>query len=474
MGTDSSKAVKAGIGYTIGNYLIKGLTFLTIPIFSRLLSTAEYGEYNSFVAYETILFVLIGVVLHGSYKNAKYEFKEAYNSYVSTTLLFIVANTAFFLVIANVFSAPLQSILGLDQWSINLLVLYSFSTAIINCYTSYLSLEYQYRNFILVSFINAVSTIGVSILLMLSVFDENRYMGRVIGTVVPVLLISLFLIVSFWKKSRPRDCVKHLKWGLNYSLPLVPHGLSQVVLTQFDRIMIRKLVGAAETGIYSFAYNIFAIVNITTNSLGTVWEPWFFEKMHNNERENIKKVSSLYALGMLVFSAMVILAAPEIIMILGTSEYYMSVYCVVPIVAGGYFAFLYNIPACVEYFYGKTKFIALGTMSAAAINIVLNYVFITQFGYIAAAYTTLISYIAYFVFHYIVAWKIEGKCLFDTRVIVFCGICMVAINFFGIAMIPYWFIRWGAVILLGVIAIIVEEKHMGLIKKVLKGDKYVK
>ena len=50
----NSKAVKAGIGYTIGNYLIKGLSFLTIPIFTRLLSTEDYGIVNIFGAYENI------------------------------------------------------------------------------------------------------------------------------------------------------------------------------------------------------------------------------------------------------------------------------------------------------------------------------------------------------------------------------------------------------------------------------------
>lgn len=38
--------LKAGLGYTIGNYMIKGLTFFSIPIFARLLSPDNYGIYN--------------------------------------------------------------------------------------------------------------------------------------------------------------------------------------------------------------------------------------------------------------------------------------------------------------------------------------------------------------------------------------------------------------------------------------------
>ena len=70
----SDKVIKAGIGYTIGNYLLKGLSFLSVPVFSKLLSTTEYGRYSTFVAYEAILFVLIGAAIHSSYKNARYKY----------------------------------------------------------------------------------------------------------------------------------------------------------------------------------------------------------------------------------------------------------------------------------------------------------------------------------------------------------------------------------------------------------------
>ena len=69
-----SKVLKAGVGYTIGNYLLKGLSFLTVPVFSRLLSPADNGVFNTYLAYQTILFLLVGMALHTSLKNAKYRY----------------------------------------------------------------------------------------------------------------------------------------------------------------------------------------------------------------------------------------------------------------------------------------------------------------------------------------------------------------------------------------------------------------
>ncbi|NRO16984.1 hypothetical protein IMAU40093_01475 [Lactobacillus helveticus] len=52
----NNKVLKAGFGYTIGNYLLKGLSFVSIPIYTRLLSTSSYGAFNNFLTYEKYIF----------------------------------------------------------------------------------------------------------------------------------------------------------------------------------------------------------------------------------------------------------------------------------------------------------------------------------------------------------------------------------------------------------------------------------
>ena len=70
-----NKVIKAGIGYTVGNILIKGINFLTLPLFSRLLTTEEFGVYNVFASYEAILYVVVGLSIHSSVRSANLEFK---------------------------------------------------------------------------------------------------------------------------------------------------------------------------------------------------------------------------------------------------------------------------------------------------------------------------------------------------------------------------------------------------------------
>lgn len=73
---------------------------------------------------------------------------------------------------------------------------------------------------------------------------------------------------------------------------------------------------------------------------------------------------------------------------------------------GGLFSLAYGIPAIVEYYHKKTIYISIGTIGAAVVNVVLNYIFIPKFGYVAAAYTTLFSYAMYYLFHSIISYRI--------------------------------------------------------------------
>lgn len=452
--TGENKVVKAGIGYTIGNYMLKGLSFLTVPIFSRLLSTSDYGIFNTYLAYQSIVFLFVGMALHTSLKNAKYKYKEDFAKYNSCCILVTLLNLGIWLLLSNLIYPLYGDAVGFSRVIVNLLLLDSFGTALIQFFNVYVGLDYRYSSFLKISAFNAVANMGISVLLIMTVFRNDRATGRILGNVIPVTVIACVIIRYFWRKAAPRFDLKYTKFAVSYSLPLIPHGISQVILAQFDRIMIKELIGPSQAGIYSFAYNIFSIINVTSNSLDNVWGPWFYERMEQKDYGSIKKYSSKYAFGMLMFSVMVMLAAPELVKILGAREYWDAMYSVIPIVIGGYFMFLYTLPSSVEYYYAKTKFIAIGTGMAALINIVLNVIFIRQFGYLAAAYTTLVTYLLYFVFHYLIAWNIQKMCMFQTGRLAAYILLAVAAGVLSLVMMEYWLIRWVILAAVGIFTLV--------------------
>lgn len=90
--SSGKKALRAGLGYTIGNILVKGLTFISIPIFARLLSVADYGLYNTFGSYVTIMTFVVGLTLHTSVRNAKLDFPDRIDAFCSSVTIIILLN----------------------------------------------------------------------------------------------------------------------------------------------------------------------------------------------------------------------------------------------------------------------------------------------------------------------------------------------------------------------------------------------
>lgn len=436
-----NKIISAGIGYTVGNYMLKGLSFLTVPLFSRLLSPAEYGVFNAYLTYQGILFLLVGMALHTSIRNAKIKYGDDFAKYNSCCILFALLGLGGWMILCNLTYPLYAQTVGFSRIVINLLLLDSYGTALIQFFNTYVGLEYRYGSFLVMAGFNALANLGLSVFLMLTIFRGDRATGRILGNALPVVLLSIVIMVYFWRKQRPALNGTYVRYAVSYSFPLIPHGLSQVVLSQFDRLMIKSMIGEAQSGIYSFAYTIFSIINVTANSMDNVWGPWFYEKMEKREYGSIRKYSSKYAFGMLLFSAMVMLLTPELVKLLGAPAYWDAVYSVIPIVAGGYFMFLYTFPSGVEYYYAKTKYIAVGTGLAAVINIALNYICIERFGYVAAAYTTLATYLLYFVFHYILAWKIHGSSIYATRNLVCCAFAAIVMACFSLLLLEWWQIR---------------------------------
>ncbi|MDD6175929.1 MAG: oligosaccharide flippase family protein [Firmicutes bacterium] len=434
--SSGSSAAKAGLWYTVGNMMIKGITFLSIPIFSRIMSQEDYGLYNTFLSYASILTIFLGLALNTSIKNAKYDFPEKLNSYCSSLSLLILCNTVLVAVLSAVFSAQLGAFAALGGGMAVLMVADSFGNAMLTFYNASLAVDFRYKEYLGLSFFYSINSILLSVLLILGVFPENGYLARTLGSVVPLLLISGYVLVRLFHSAKPRFSGEYWKYGLKFSLPLIPHGLSQILLSQFDRIMILNTISETKAGIYSFAYNIAILYQVLSTSMDTAWTPWFYERMAAGDEAGIRKKTSWYVLLMSGVAVLLMLVCPEVILLMGGAKYAESKYSVIPIVLGMYFAFLYYLPAAVEYYYKKTKLIAVGTVCAAVINIVLNAVFIPLYGYLAAAYTTVACYILYFFFHLFIARRLLGRFLFNMKnllcsalaVCVFSAVCLLLVD----------------------------------------------
>ena len=466
----NSKALRSGIGYTIGNIFIKGINFLTLPIFSRLLSQEEFGVYNVFVSYDTMLFVIMGMALHSSIQSANLEFRGQINRYTSSISLIYLGNLVLFLAIAALFHQQLSQFLDLPPLAILMLVLGSFSSALVTLYNCRISLDYAYKKYLLVSACTSISNVGISLLLILSVFREDKAMGRIVGSIAPLFIIAIIILLSFYRKERPRPSKTYWRFGIKYSLPIIPHGISQILLNQFGRIMIRDMVSDAAAGIYSLAGNIKLVLTIITDSIATAWNTWFYTNMDKGDRKAIQK-RAVQLMGLFFILTVGLMAlSPEMVYILGGKEYDMAKYVAIPMVLDAFILFLYNIIVPSEYYSKKTTFIMVGTMVAAVINISLNYVFIQRFGYLSVGYTTLFAYICYLTMHIVISRKLVKFFVLPLRWIFIVCLALAALACLNLLFIDSLLLRWGicAVVVIPVALVLLRNFTGGNIKQLLR------
>lgn len=398
----NNKVVKAGSWYTVTNFFTKGLAFLTLPIFTRLLSTADYGTVNLYQSYLNIFVIIFSLDLMASVQRAKFDFKEEYDQFISSVLFLGIISFAGFSIFLLIFQDYFSKLLELDKILLYLIIIHSFFMFVQNFVFAKFRVEYNYKRISIIQIINSSGSILLSIFLITQIFNENRYFGKILGSSIPVVVFGLVLLIYTFSKGKKLINKEFWKYALIISLPLIFHNLSGIINAQFDRILINKYIGASETGIYSFAYNVGMIITVLWSSMNQAWVPWFYEKMEKEDYTTIIKRAKNFRDFFTLVYILILFLSPEIIKIMADESYWEGLFIVPFIFMAYYFNLMYSFEANIEFYTKKTHMIATGTIFAAAINVILNIIFIPKYGYTAAAITTVISNFSLFVFHYLI------------------------------------------------------------------------
>ena len=277
---------------------------------------------------------------------------------------------------------------------------------------------------------------------------------RIISSACIVIVFYGIIYIINYIKGKKFFSKKYWIYALKFNIPLVPHYLSTLILSQSDRIMISKMIGMAEAGIYGLSHNLAMILNILTTSINNAFAPWIYQRLKEEKYRDISSVCNKLFLFVAVALAFMMAFSPEVISILAPSEYYDAVYVIPPLAISLYFMFMYQIFANVEFYFEKNKFIMLASIFSAGFNVFLNYIFIKELGYIAAGYTTLVCYVILGISHYIFSDKVAKKCikdnihLFDIKIVI--GISCILMVFGLIMLLLYknLLLRYGLILIM--------------------------
>ena len=394
-----STPVKASFWFTICSIFQKGISFITVPIFTRILSTEEYGVYSLYLSWQNIISIFATLNLsYQVFNNGMVKYENDQPGYTTAMLGLSNLSTIIVFGIYFLFHDFINKITGMDgKYFILMFFFFIFSTA-----TSLWTVQQRYLfRYKALCMVIAFTSVGTSLLGIIFTYNSPTGYSKILADTFITCMVGAGIYFLLIRKNRNIINTEYWKYALILDLPLIMHYLSMSVLGSVDRIMINSMCGSGYTALYSVPYNASMIMKIIISSINASFIPWTYQKCKSKSWTDINKNSTYILILVGIMTIIPALFAPELVWLLGSEKYYLSAWIVPPVSCSVFFIFLYSLFSNIELYFGNSKNIMYASFITSVVNIVLNYIFINKFGYIAAAYTTLFCYILLSVFHYI-------------------------------------------------------------------------
>lgn len=400
MSQQKNKYFIASIYYVIGNIIGQGVVLLSSAIFTRIMDKASYGMVNTYSAWVLVLNTFIGLNLFITVRNAYLDYKDDYENYQSSILLFsLIVYVVFTSIIIGVIKL---AGINVDTFVVFIAALQAISVHTVNYSMAVLSMEGKYKPRTLLLVLPNVLHTLLSIILII-IYTEHKYYAKIIGNALGIFVFALIIIIHIFHVKRPKYNKEYWRYAAKIAVPAIMCTLSDLILLESDRIMLTELSGPASTAVYSLIYNIGSILIALYTAISGAWTPWFYKSVEKEKVSDIRKVESVY-IGVFCFGAIGLLTiSPEIIKILSPKTYWSGIDYVSLIIIASYLIFLYSFLTTYLMYLKKPGVIAVNTAIAAGLNLILNYFLIKQYDGIGAAVATIISYTVLFVLHYFAA-----------------------------------------------------------------------
>lgn len=385
----------------LSTILLRGISFFTSPVFSRLLGTGGYGVLSAYNIWVSICAIVFSFYTHGSLINARVDFpvseQKQYQSAAMSLGLFAFLG---FSVAVVMFLDPVAGMLKMSRFLVILILLQSFGSFCVTFLNSKYTYEFKADKNMLVSVGVALSTLGLSLVFVLLMPAETRYIGRILGNAIVYGGLGIVICAVILIKGKTFIHKKYWKFCLLLCIPLAFQALSDLLLGHSDLLMIQQMRSDSEAGIYGYAYQFGGIMFTIFGALNGTWTPFFFEDMKNGAKEEVRKTAGNFLEVFTVLSVGFLLLTTEVFRFYARRDFWEGTGLIPLFVASYYIGFLCTFPVNFEYFHKKTSVVAVATIVSSLVNIVLNYFFILRMGMMGAALATMLSHCLQLSLHY--------------------------------------------------------------------------
>lgn len=445
--------LKDTIIYGIAAVLPRVINFLLVKVHTDALPTNNYAENTNFYIWIALLAVLLTFGMETAFFRF-YKTENKKDSLISTAFISVFITTLIFVSVATLFTDFFTSIFDFSSNPLQLKLLVgiiALDTLMVVPF-AYLRASGRPLKYATIKLINVGIIVAINLLFLkfipeftekgksipsflTEIFNSTDkinfiFFANIIGSAFSFILLLPYLLKFKWSFN-----IQLFKKLISYSWPIAVAGVAYVINENLDKILIGKIIGKDEMGIYSACYKLAIFMNLYIMAFRLGAEPFFFNHSDKKDaKETYAKILNYFIIiGSLVFVGIVLfidlLKRPFI------NEDYWGAIIIVPIVLlANLFLGVYHNLAIWYKLTDKTSFAMFFSIIGAIITIIINFALLPKIGFIASAWATLIAYgtmmvLSYFIGkkHYPVPYKLKKSGSYLAASII---ISFVSFNYF--------------------------------------------
>lgn len=401
-GSPLARLLKGSATYGLGRMLQNGIGFLLIPVYTQYLTPDDYGIVGVTTAIASVFAVLLGMGLHGAIIRQYYDYRDdasELRTFIGTVYLFFLAVGLAVVGALTLWGEPVFGAL-LERVPFRPYIELTLWTALFTASAVHLLSIYRAREqplaYITVTVLQSLLTLGGVIYFV--VVLERGALGKVQGGLWGGAVIFLITLVLMSREVSLVFSRKKLSHALAFGVPLIPHLIFGWMLGVADRIYLERMVSLQEVGLYSLGYQIGMIISLLVGAINSAWVPIFYDtaKSDPDAPSVISRICTLYTAGVALSALVLILIAPDLLMLIADDAYY-SASSVVPLVAAAYvFQGLYFMSVSPLFYMKRTRLLPAMTGLAAIVNVGANLLLVPRMGMMGAGWATLLAYATLF------------------------------------------------------------------------------
>ena len=464
---NTAVAVKAGFWYVASTVILKGLAFITTPIFARLMSAAAYGEFSNYASWQATLLIMTSAELYNTLGRAYYDFKDQYDQYASSIVIASMGTTLLFYILFLLSGDWIYNIVSIPKQYVHMLF---FTLMFQACRSVFLARErtlYRYKTVATLTVLNLLVPTLISVILVIIAPDSQKLSARIYGNYLPTSLIGVGCAAVLLYKGKSFN-IKHCWYAFKLALPMMAHYLSAYVLTSTNTIMTKNFFGAQTVAIVSIASSTIHILTVVFQALSGALTTWVMDNLEQNKREKIRRNLIVYVGFLAAVSVVVILFAPEVVWILGGTKYRASAFLVPGLIVGAFIQGLTTVFTIILTYDKNIAKTAFFTGVISVMNIGAKFFLLPLVGYAVLPYISIATNAIIFVINYLLVKRAGYGDTINFRGITMIILVVITIMAFHPLLYQYNSIRYVVILVFSAMTAMVLWKNRKLLLSILK------